>query len=106
MRKGDLMELAGGEIRRLEELARIELGTDERERLRLQLPRIIEFVRRLDGPPAGEVASGEAVLTASRMADDEPGACLDREEVLAQAPAASKGHFAVPAVLETERKGS
>lgn len=98
------MTFSRSDIRRLEDLSRIELGDEERERLGLQLARIVEFVRVLrDADRAG--ADGErppAGGTGAPLRGDVPGECLDREEVLAAAPAREGGYFRVPPVIETE----
>jgi len=102
------MTLSGSDIRRLEELARIELKPEERERLGMQLARIVEFVRVLQGasPPDAAAIEGPGVATdgaATPLDEDLPRDCLDRGEVLAAAPADDDGFYRVPPVIETER---
>lgn len=100
------MSISGSEIRRLEELARLELEPDERERLGIQLARIIGFVEAIGGaaPAEGEPqANHEGGGRFAPLDEDRPRECLDRGEVLASAPAAGEGFFRVPPVIETER---
>ncbi len=93
---------------KLERLARIELDDEEREKLLLQLPRILNVLRRLDVyllTEGGEVPGGREV-TGAPLADDEPAECLDTEEVLSQAPSPRMGQFSVPSVIDSSGKGS
>ena len=95
------MTLSDGDLEHIERLARVELAGESRVRLREQLERIIEFVRRLqevdtEEPGAGARSSaGAAGLRADRT---EP--CLDRTEVLAESPADADGFFVVPPVID------
>lgn len=101
------MKLSGKEIRHLEDLARIELDPGERERLCVQLERIIDFVRVLreaSGPVKRQTPNTvDEKRTGVALAADLPGECLDRDEVLAAAPESEDGFFSVPPVLETDR---
>jgi aspartyl-tRNA(Asn)/glutamyl-tRNA(Gln) amidotransferase subunit C len=84
----------------LEALARVDLDPEERDRLRLQLDRILGFVRKLQEVETGKDGSPEAA--GSAPASDEPHECLDREEVLGQAPERENGFFRVPPVIDRE----
>jgi aspartyl-tRNA(Asn)/glutamyl-tRNA(Gln) amidotransferase subunit C len=81
-------------------LARLALGDDEIGQLTDQLGVILEHADDIaaldlaDIPPTAHPLPLENVLR-----DDEPRPCLDREEVLAQAPAAEDGRFRVPRIL-------
>ena len=101
-RKNDL-KLTDMEFGDLETLARVDLEPEERDRLRLQLDRIIEFFRKLQEVETGEIGAGGA--TGAVPAFDEPEACLDREEVLGQAPDREGGFFRVPPVIDREDGG-
>jgi aspartyl-tRNA(Asn)/glutamyl-tRNA(Gln) amidotransferase subunit C len=91
------------ELSDLEALAKIALEPGERDRFRLQLESIIGFVRKLQEVEAGEVAGGGAVqVSGSGTVRDDPSECLDREEVLCQAPDREGPFFRVPAVIDRE----
>jgi aspartyl-tRNA(Asn)/glutamyl-tRNA(Gln) amidotransferase subunit C len=93
-----MMTLTDHEFSDLETLAMIELEPEERDRLRLQLGRILGFVRRLqDVETADEGSRGPEGAAPSA---DEPGECLDRDEVLGQAPDTEGGYFRVPPVID------
>ena len=95
------MTLSDAEFREIEKLARIDLEPEERERLRIQLDRILGFVRRLQELETGDRAAAQGSY-AQPVAPDEPGECLDREEILGQAPDREDGFFRVPQVIERE----
>jgi aspartyl-tRNA(Asn)/glutamyl-tRNA(Gln) amidotransferase subunit C len=97
------LKLTDMEFGDLEALARIDLGPEERDRLRLQLGRILGFVRKLQEVDAGEQEETGPALTGRLItASDEPGECLEREEVLGQAPDREDGFFRVPPVIDRE----
>ncbi len=90
----------------LEALARVDLEPEERDRLRLQLDRIIGFFRKLqDVETGGTGAGGAGRGPVTQPALDEPEACLHREEVLGQAPDREGGFFRVPPVIDREDGG-
>jgi aspartyl-tRNA(Asn)/glutamyl-tRNA(Gln) amidotransferase subunit C len=82
-------------------LARLALADDEIERFSDELAGILEHAEDLaaldlDGvPPTAHPFPLVNVLRA-----DEVGPTLDRDEVLAEAPAAEDGRFRVPRILD------
>lgn len=84
----------------LEGLARVDLDPEERDILRLQLDRILGFVRKLKEVETETDGSPEP--GGSAPASDQPRECLDREEVLGQAPEREEGFFRVPPVIDRE----
>ena len=94
------MGLSDMEFSDLEALAKIDLDEEERDRLRFQLDRVLGFVRKLEEVDTGGVP--ESAAPSSPPAEDIPGECLDRDEVLGQAPDSVDGLFRVPAVIERE----
>ena len=81
-------------------LARLTLGDDELDLYTGQLQSILEHARDVealdlaDVPPTSHPVPLQDV---TRTDDVQP--CLDRDEVMAQAPAAEAGMFRVPPVL-------
>ena len=101
------MKLTDLEFGDLEALARVDLEEEERDRLRLQLERILGFVRKLQEVETGaEEKAGTDIQRTVLPAADEPRECLDREEVLGQAPDREAGFFRVPSVIEREDGGA
>ena len=82
-------------------LARLELSDDERARFATQLSAILAYADQVQQVDTSAVAAAAASADRSRMRDDAPLPSLDRDVVLAQAPAADRaaGLFKVPRVL-------
>lgn len=82
-------------------LARVAFSSEEVERFRHQLSRVLEHFQVLaeldtEGiPPTAQVISLQNV-----MRRDDPAASMCREETMANAPQAEDGCFKVRAVLE------
>lgn len=88
------------EVRHVAKLARLELSEEEIDHLRGELSSLlghVDKIRLLDTegvPPTAHPLPLENVLR-----NDEPGPCLDRDEVLSAAPAVEDHRFAVPPIL-------
>jgi aspartyl-tRNA(Asn)/glutamyl-tRNA(Gln) amidotransferase subunit C len=93
-------ELSVEEVGHIASLCRLALTEQETEMFAGQLSAVLEHVaaiRRLD---IAEVAPMHHALPLENvLRADEPGPSLDREEVLASAPAAEDGRFRVPRIL-------
>ncbi|MGM0385041.1 MAG: Asp-tRNA(Asn)/Glu-tRNA(Gln) amidotransferase subunit GatC [Actinomycetota bacterium] len=91
------------EVVRVAALARIELTEAEFDRLAGELDVIASAVARVGEVATPEVpATSHPVPMANVMREDVPVAPLPVEEVLAAAPEALDGQFAVPQILEEE----
>ena len=81
-------------------LARLELTDDELDRFTEQLGAVLEHAADVEALDVGDVPpTAHPLPLANVFRDDVPRPSLDREEVLAQAPAAEDGRFRVPPVL-------
>jgi aspartyl-tRNA(Asn)/glutamyl-tRNA(Gln) amidotransferase subunit C len=95
------MSVSSEQVRHIAKLARIAMSEDEIEKLVPELNNILGWVEQL-----GEVdTSGIEPLTAVidqklRLRDDVVNDGNIRDEVLANAPEAQHGFFAVPKVIE------
>ena len=88
------------DVAKVARLARLRLTDDELDRFTHQLSDILdhaEDIAALDLDAVEPMA--QPVPLANVMRPDEPGAPLDRDVVLAAAPAAEDGQFRVPPVL-------
>jgi aspartyl-tRNA(Asn)/glutamyl-tRNA(Gln) amidotransferase subunit C len=88
------------EVRHVARLARLALDEDEVGRYALQLSAILEHVeavRRLDTADVPPTAHPFPVENVLRRDLEAP--CLDRETVLAQAPAVESERFRVPRIM-------
>jgi aspartyl-tRNA(Asn)/glutamyl-tRNA(Gln) amidotransferase subunit C len=98
-----VVELKDADLKHLEELARVELSGESRDKLREQLGDIIGFVQKLQAidttgySPRAYLGGFEPELRG-----DGAGECLSRDEVLTQAPDALNGFFRVPPVIGRE----
>lgn len=96
------MEFTEDELRHLEQLARVKPRGASRERLRGQLARIIDFVRRLqEVDTSGYEHLAPVDGGGPNTREDIPQSCLPTEEVLAEAPESEGGMFKVPPVIDT-----
>lgn len=89
------------DIAHVARLARLDLSQDELAHYRDQLGVILDHAARvqaLDGDPEEEAAHPLGLSNVYR--DDVVTACLDRDEVLAQAPQAEDGYFVAPPAME------
>ncbi len=81
-------------------LARLDLTEEELDRFTGQLAAVLEHaadVASLD--TAGVPPTAHPLMLANVLRDDVPVPSLDRDEVLAMAPAAEEGRFRVPKIL-------
>lgn len=91
------------EVARLAGLARIDLTPSELTRLAAELEVIAHAVEKVSQVAADDVpATSHPIPLVNVWREDIPVATLDRDEVLAQAPAAQDGRFAVPQILGEE----
>ncbi len=81
-------------------LARLQLTEDELERYTEQLGSMLDHFRDIDALDLADVEPMNQPLHLSNvLRDDIVGPTLDRDEVLAAAPAADSGRFRVPPIL-------
>lgn len=81
-------------------LARLDLTDDEVDRFTGQLAAVLDHVADLEAlDTAGVPPTAHPLPLANVLRPDDPGPSLDRDEVLAQAPAAEHGRFRVPRIL-------
>jgi aspartyl-tRNA(Asn)/glutamyl-tRNA(Gln) amidotransferase subunit C len=81
-------------------LARLELTDDELELFTGQLADVLDHANDVAALDTSGVAPTAHPLPLSNVfREDVPGPCLDRDEVLAQAPEAEDGRFRVPRIL-------
>jgi aspartyl-tRNA(Asn)/glutamyl-tRNA(Gln) amidotransferase subunit C len=88
-------------------LARLDLDGDELTRFTAQLARIVEHFHDIDALDLSDVKPmTQAFEMVNVLREDEVRPCLDRDEVLAAAPAVADGRFAVPPILESEDRSA
>jgi len=91
----------GNQVRRVAELARLDLAPGEEELLTGQLNAILAYMDQLgEVDTAGVEPTSHVLPLTNVMRDDVVHGCLSTAEALANAPSADQGHFAVPKILE------
>jgi aspartyl-tRNA(Asn)/glutamyl-tRNA(Gln) amidotransferase subunit C len=94
------MGISIDEVRRVADLARLELSEQELERYSQQLNQILEHVERLRQVDTKEVETDlGAPASEADLRPDVPLPCLDPLEALANAPDTAHGYFKVPRVI-------
>jgi aspartyl-tRNA(Asn)/glutamyl-tRNA(Gln) amidotransferase subunit C len=91
------------EVTHVARLARLALTDDEAESLTRELGVILEHAARVSALDTDGVApTAHPLPLVNVLRADEPKPCLDRDEVLSQAPAVEDGRFLVPRILGEE----
>ena len=89
------------EVLKIAHLARIAISEDEAEKLKPDLNEILDWVEQLGEVDTSEVEPLAMVIAnQTRMREDVVTDGNRRDEVLANAPNAEHGFFAVPKVIE------
>lgn len=99
------------EVRRVAELAHLELTAEEEPRMARDLNAILDYVAQLaelDTSEVAPMAQVSEVLAAAESApeklsvlrEDVPRPCLPREQAMAAAPETDGTYFKVPKVIE------
>ena len=94
--------LSDADLKNIEKLARLKLEGHSRDKFRIQLSRIIEFVeilREIDTSDRAAVEGGGA--EESFLREDEPAPGLSVEDALSAAPQHEKDQFKIPPVIES-----
>jgi aspartyl-tRNA(Asn)/glutamyl-tRNA(Gln) amidotransferase subunit C len=91
------------DVEHIARLARLRLTDEEIERLRRQLPVILEAAARVGEVAAKDVPpTSHPVPQSNVLRPDEPRPTLSQEEALSTAPDAESGRFKVPRIVEPE----
>ena len=95
--------ISTSDVQKVAKLARLRLTDDELERFTGQLADVLEHAADLQTLDlAGVEPMAHPVPLSNVLRADEPGPALERDEILAAAPAAEDGMFRVPPVLGEE----
>ena len=95
------MPVSTEQVRHIAKLARIAMSDDEIERLAPELNNILSWVEQLGEVNTDGVEPLTAVIDQKlRLRDDAVTEGNIRDEILANAPEAQHGFFAVPKVIE------
>jgi aspartyl-tRNA(Asn)/glutamyl-tRNA(Gln) amidotransferase subunit C len=101
------MPLSLSEVEHVAELARLRLTDEEKALFREQLSAILDHAAVLQAVDTSAIPPTATVLPLRNvMRDDEARPSLLQEDVLANAPEARNGFFAVHAILQASQKKS
>lgn len=101
------MSVTLDEVRRIASLAGLRVVPEEERELAAEMAELVRFAGEMEAFEGG--TDGEAPEEPApdadgvREAPDEPGECLPREAVLANAPEHHDGHVRLPAVARGDR---
>lgn len=89
------------DVEHVARLARLALTDEEQETFTGQLGAILDHAADVAALEIDDVApTAHPIPMQNVLRPDEPGPCLDRDEVLAQAPEAENGRFRVPRIMD------
>ena len=89
------------EVEHVARLARLQLGPEEKERMRRELDRILTYIDKLRAVDTRSVEpTSHAVPMTNVMRDDVTWSSYPREDMLANAPDRSGDFFRVPKIIE------
>ncbi|MDO5722728.1 MAG: Asp-tRNA(Asn)/Glu-tRNA(Gln) amidotransferase subunit GatC [Actinomycetaceae bacterium] len=95
--------ISAEEVARVAALARIAVTDEEVERFARELGVIADSVAKVSEVATPDVpATSHPIALVNVMREDVVGPTLDRDEVLAAAPAHEDGQFLVPQILEED----
>jgi len=95
--------ISAADVTKVARLARLDLAPDEIERMTAQLDGMLEHFADVDALDLADVAPmTQPFPLVNVFRADVAQPCLDRDEVLAAAPAAEDGRFRVPPILGGE----
>jgi aspartyl-tRNA(Asn)/glutamyl-tRNA(Gln) amidotransferase subunit C len=92
--------ISTADVAHVARLARLALTEDELERFTEQLGAVLDHARDVEALDTGDVPpTAHPLPLANVLRDDIVRPCLDRAEVLAQAPSVEEDRFRVPRIL-------
>ena len=92
--------ISADDVAHVARLARLDLTAEELERYTGQLAAVLDHAADVEALDLADVPPTSHPLPLRNvLRDDEVRPCLDRDEVLAAAPAAESGRFRVPPIL-------
>lgn len=100
------MEISEEDVRRVAELANLELTDQESVGMRKDLGSILGYIAKLNEldtsavPPMSQIAELTGAARTSELRADSPAGSLDRSEVMAAAPETDGVFFKVPKVID------
>jgi aspartyl-tRNA(Asn)/glutamyl-tRNA(Gln) amidotransferase subunit C len=92
--------ISNHDVAHVARLARLSLSDEELERFTTQLASVLEHAADIEALDIeGVPATAHPFPLSNVLRDDVPRPCLDRDEVLAQAPEVESNRFRIPRIL-------
>ncbi|HBM45410.1 MAG: Aspartyl/glutamyl-tRNA(Asn/Gln) amidotransferase subunit C [Candidatus Nomurabacteria bacterium GW2011_GWF2_35_66] len=92
-----------GTIKKLAELARIELTPKESEKIQKDLGSVLDYVSELKDAPIGDVVSSDEHINIFRDDIEPHESGKYTEKILAEAPKQKDGYFVVKQIMEEKK---
>ena len=90
-------------VKKLSELARLELSEEELEQFAEELGGILEYVNKLNELDTDKVEPAAHIMEQRNvLREDEVKKSLERDEILKNAPEKKDGQFVVPKIMDNE----
>ena len=101
--RADPVRITPEAVAKVARLARLDMTPDELVRMTAQIDGMLEHFADIDALDLSEVVPmTQAFPLVNVLRADVVQTCLDRDEVLAVAPAAEEGRFRVPPIIGSE----
>jgi aspartyl-tRNA(Asn)/glutamyl-tRNA(Gln) amidotransferase subunit C len=95
------MKISKDTVEYVANLAKLDLSEEEKNRLMLDMERIISFFDKISNLDTSEISPTDHVIPVKNVfRDDKACNSYDREEMLKNAPSKEKGYFKVPRIIE------
>ncbi len=95
------MKITDELLNKIAQLAKLQIPDEEREALRHDFQKMLDFVDKLQEVNTADVAPLiHMTAEVNRLREDQPEGEIDRESVLRNAPDADGVYFRVPKVLD------
>jgi aspartyl-tRNA(Asn)/glutamyl-tRNA(Gln) amidotransferase subunit C len=95
------MKISRAEVEHIADLARLELGVGEIEKLQSDLSQILEYVEQLNELDTEKVPpTSHVVVKGDVLSEDRTRPSFPRRDILANAPRTQEGCFRVHAIFE------
>lgn len=95
------MKISRAEVEHIADLARLELGVGEIEKLQSDLSQILEYVEQLNELDTENVPpTSHVVVKGDVLSEDKTRPSFLRGDILANAPRTQEGYFRVHAIFE------
>ena len=95
------MPIEGKEVDKVAELAKLSFDEQDKQKLAMQLEKIVTYVEKLNELDTENVALTAHVLDLKNiLREDKKKVWLEQPEALRNAPRQNKGYFSVPKVID------